>query len=75
MNRLLREGRLCAAALDVFEGEPAVHPDLLGLSNALLSPHLASASEDTRHAMAHLAADNLIATLGHGPRPDSRQRR
>lgn len=62
----LREGRLGAAALDVFEGEPAVHPDLLGLENALLSPHIASASEDTRRAMAHLAADNVIAALGHG---------
>ncbi len=64
----LREGRLGAAALDVFEGEPAVHPDLLGLENALLSPHIASASEDTRRAMAHLAADNVIAALGHGAR-------
>ncbi|WP_266168980.1 2-hydroxyacid dehydrogenase [Dyella subtropica] len=63
----LREGRLAAAALDVFEGEPAVHPDLLSLDNALLSPHIASASEDTRRAMASLAADNVLAALGHGP--------
>ncbi len=64
----LREGRLAAAGLDVFEGEPALHPDLLGLENVLLSPHIASASEDTRRAMADLAADNVLAALGHGPR-------
>ncbi|WNL47679.1 D-glycerate dehydrogenase [Dyella sp. BiH032] len=64
----LREGRLAAAGLDVFEGEPALHPDLLGLDNVLLSPHIASASEDTRRAMADLAADNVLAALGHGPR-------
>lgn len=62
----LREGKLAAAGLDVFEGEPAVHPDLLTLDNALLSPHIASASEETRRAMAHIAADNVIAALGYG---------
>lgn len=63
----LREGRLGAAGLDVFEGEPAVHADLRALENVVLSPHIASATEDTRRAMATLAADNLIAALGHGP--------
>ncbi|HEY1588965.1 MAG TPA: D-glycerate dehydrogenase [Rhodanobacter sp.] len=63
----LREGRLGAAGLDVFEGEPAVHADLLALENVVLSPHIASATEDTRRAMATLAADNLIAALGCGP--------
>ncbi|GLQ89740.1 2-hydroxyacid dehydrogenase [Dyella flagellata] len=63
----LREGRLAAAGLDVFEGEPAVHALLRELDNAVLSPHLASASADTRRAMAQLAADNLLAALGHGP--------
>jgi gluconate 2-dehydrogenase len=63
----LRDGRLAAAGLDVFEGEPAVHPALLELDNAVLSPHIASASADTRRAMARLAADNLLAALGHGP--------
>ncbi|WP_114238384.1 D-glycerate dehydrogenase [Dyella sp. C9] len=62
----LREGRLAAAGLDVFEGEPQVHPDLLALDNAVLSPHIASASEDTRRAMANLAADNVIAAFGFG---------
>lgn len=62
----LREGKLAAAGLDVFEGEPAVHADLLALDNAVLSPHIASASEETRRAMANLAADNVIAALGLG---------
>jgi len=58
---------IAAAALDVFEGEPAVHPDLLAAPNAVLTPHIASATLPTREAMAQLAADNLIAALGHGP--------
>jgi gluconate 2-dehydrogenase len=62
----LREGTLAAAGLDVFEGEPQVHPDLLTLDNVVLSPHIASASEETRRAMANLAADNVIAALGYG---------
>jgi gluconate 2-dehydrogenase len=63
----LRERRIAAAGLDVFEGEPAVHPDLLALPNVVLTPHIASASLPTRRAMARLAADNLMAALGVGP--------
>lgn len=63
----LREGRLAAAGLDVFEGEPSVNLALQELENAVLSPHIASASADTRRAMAQLAADNLLAALGYGP--------
>ena len=59
----LRERRIAAAALDVFEGEPAVHPDLLTVPNIVLTPHIASATVATRRAMAELAADNLIAAL------------
>jgi len=62
----LREGRLAAAGLDVVEGEPQVHPDLLALDNVVLTPHIASASLPTRRAMAQLAADNLIAALADG---------
>lgn len=59
----LASQRIAAAGLDVFEGEPKVHPDLLALSNVVLTPHIASATLPTRMAMAHLAADNLIAVL------------
>ena len=57
----LRDQTIAAAGLDVFEGEPAIHPDLLALDNVVLTPHIASASLPTRLAMANLAADNLIA--------------
>lgn len=63
----LRERRLAGAALDVFEGEPAVHPGLLALDNVVLSPHIASASHETRRAMTALAVDNVLALFGHGP--------
>ncbi len=59
----LREHKIAAAGLDVFENEPALHPDFLGLSNVVLTPHIASASTPTRLAMANCAADNLIAAL------------
>jgi gluconate 2-dehydrogenase len=65
----LRAGRIAAAGLDVFEGEPAVHPDLLELPNVVLTPHIASATVATRLAMANLAADNLIAALTGGTPP------
>ncbi len=66
LAQALREGRIAAAGLDVFEGEPAVHPDLLACTNVALTPHIASASIPTRLAMANLAADNLIGYLLHG---------
>lgn len=59
----LRANRLAAAGLDVFENEPAFDPAFLTLSNVVLTPHIASASEPTRRAMANCAADNLIAAL------------
>ncbi|CDY73759.1 Glyoxylate reductase / Glyoxylate reductase / Hydroxypyruvate reductase; 2-ketoaldonate reductase, broad specificity [Caballeronia glathei] len=64
----LRRGQIAAAGLDVFEGEPNFNRDFLTLTNVVLTPHIASASEATRRAMANLAADNLIAGLGEGPR-------
>ena len=65
----LRDKRIAAAALDVFEGEPSVHPDLLTVPNIVLTPHIASATVATRRAMADLAADNLIAVLTGGVAP------
>jgi len=65
----LRERRIAAAALDVFEGEPSVHPELLTVPNIVLTPHIASATVATRRAMADLAADNLIAALTGGVPP------
>ena len=62
----LRERRIAAAGLDVFEGEPKVHPDLLKVPNVVLTPHIASATVRTRMAMAQLAADNLIGFLVRG---------
>jgi gluconate 2-dehydrogenase len=56
----LRDKRIAAAGLDVFEGEPKVHPGLLTVPNVVLTPHIASSSVPTRKAMAKLAADNLI---------------
>ena len=67
LARALKERRIAAAGLDVFEGEPSVHPDLLTVPNVVLTPHIASASLATRRAMANLAADNLIAALDQGP--------
>jgi len=65
----LRERRIAAAGLDVFEGEPRVNPALLTLPNVVLTPHIASATLPTRRAMAGLAADNLIAALTGGKPP------
>ena len=62
----LRERRIAAAGLDVFEGEPQLHEGLLGVPNVVLTPHIASATLPTRLAMANLAADNLIGFLTRG---------
>jgi gluconate 2-dehydrogenase len=62
----LREKRIAAAGLDVFEGEPCVHPGLLDVPNVVLTPHIASATLQTRRAMADLATDNIIAYLTRG---------
>jgi len=61
LARALKERTIAAAGLDVFEEEPRVHPGLLEVPNVVLTPHIGSASLPTRKAMAHLAADNLVA--------------
>ncbi len=63
----LQNHLLAGAALDVYEHEPAVHPDLLRLDNVLLLPHLGSATTETRTAMADLAAENVLAVLAGRP--------
>jgi glyoxylate reductase len=59
----LQLGHIAGAGLDVFEHEPEVHPGLLALDNAVLVPHLGSATVETRDAMAVLAARNVVEVL------------
>ena len=70
LAQALKEKKIFAAGLDVFEGEPKVHPELLKLSNVVLAPHIASATEKTRRAMVDLAVENLRAALD-GKKPPS----
>jgi gluconate 2-dehydrogenase len=70
LAQALKEKRIFAAGLDVFEGEPKVNPELLKLSNVVLAPHIASASEKTRRAMVDLAIENVVAALS-GKKPPS----
>jgi glyoxylate reductase len=63
----LEQRLIAGAALDVYENEPAVHPGLLPLENVMLVPHLASATTETRTAMANLAVDNVAAVLSGRP--------
>ena len=65
----LKNRTIAAAGLDVFEGEPSVHPGLLEVPNVVLTPHIGSASIPARKAMAHLAADNLLAFFSGQPLP------
>lgn len=60
---VLRDGRIRGAGLDVFEDEPALAPGLAELENAVLTPHIASASVETREAMGVLAAESILAVL------------
>jgi len=66
----LHAGTIFGAGLDVFEHEPAVHPRLLTAPNAVLLPHIGSATVVTRTAMARMAADSVLAVL-RGDRPDN----
>ena len=69
LAQALRERRIFAAGLDVYENEPALHPALLELPNVVLLPHVGSATTATRRAMVDLAADNLLAALTGGVPP------
>jgi glyoxylate reductase len=63
----LQQRLIAGAALDVYEQEPAIHPDLTTLENVLLAPHLGSGTIETRTGMADLAAENAIAVLSGRP--------
>jgi lactate dehydrogenase-like 2-hydroxyacid dehydrogenase len=66
----LKAGRIWSAGLDVYENEPVVNPALFELTNIVLTPHIASATEPTRRAMAMLAAQNCVAALTGGAPPN-----
>jgi lactate dehydrogenase-like 2-hydroxyacid dehydrogenase len=65
----LKNGQVAAAGLDVFEGEPQLHPEYLSLKNTFLLPHIGSATIETRTAMGMLALDNVDAVLSGGSPP------
>jgi len=65
----LKSGRVAAAGMDVFEGEPRLHPGYIALKNTFLLPHMGSATIETRLAMGLLALDNIDAVLGGKPAP------
>ena len=65
----LKIGRVAAAGLDVFEGEPKLHPEYVSLKNTFLLPHIGSATIETRTAMGMLALDNVDAVLNGRPAP------
>ena len=65
----LKSGRVAAAGLDVFEGEPKLHPEYVSLKNTFLLPHIGSATIETRTAMGMLALDNVEAILNGRPAP------
>ena len=66
LAKALQSGQIAAAGLDVFEGEPQVHAELLKCQNVVLTPHIASSTRDTRLGMAMLAANNLISFFKEG---------
>jgi len=70
LARALKEGWIRGAAIDVFENEPKVEPGLLKLNNVILTPHIASATEETREKMSALAAKNIIEALEGRVSPD-----
>lgn len=62
-RELLQKKTIRGAAIDVFEFEPEITPDLKELDNAIITPHIASATEETRNKMAEMAATNIVEAL------------
>ena len=70
LARALHSGAIGGAGLDVFQGEPAINPDLLSAPNTVLLPHLGSATEETRVAMGMKVLENALAFAGGETLPD-----
>lgn len=70
LARALKNKTIRGAALDVFEFEPKLAPGLAELDNVILTPHIASATEETRNKMAEIAAQNIIAVLNNRQPPN-----
>jgi glyoxylate reductase len=66
----LKAGRIWGAGLDVFEQEPRVHPDLIGLENVVLTPHIGSAAAKYRELMTWMVQENVRAVLAGTPPPN-----
>lgn len=67
LAKALKEKTIAGAALDVFEDETAIYPELLSLSNIIMTPHIGSATLEARESMSMVAADNIIAVLNNQP--------
>lgn len=70
LAKALKAGTIAGAALDVFENEPSIHPDLIPLQNLVVTPHIASATITAREQMSIMAADNIIAFLNDETPPN-----
>jgi glyoxylate reductase len=70
LSKALKNGQIAGAALDVFENEPEVHPELIDLKNVVLTPHIGSATQKTRNTMAEMAAESIITVLS-GEKPEN----
>jgi len=68
--RVLAENKIAGAGLDVFENEPAIEPELLKMTNVVLTPHLGSAVTEVRETMTNIVADNVIAIIDGRPPPN-----
>jgi glyoxylate reductase len=66
----LQTGTIAGAGLDVYEHEPAIHPELVAMHNVVLLPHLGSATQETRLRMGQVCLDNIAAVLGGKPAPN-----